>query len=214
MTELKNYIQRNGQIGLPGKNQIYEMVYTQEQTIVRGVEELNSKMRVSIRLGLNSFIMESENLSIYADSANMFYIYHDQKLIQKVSGYKINEMSKNSLLAAEQQMAVFNNCLFKSCSNEDLFGRKVKKIQLTPNQNLKDELKVLDITVFFDSKEQRIYQVSINYLAEHSIKNQTTTYNKVNFNLKGRLMTTAYKMVYNQNGILHKQFKDYSIIDN
>ncbi len=214
LNEFNSYLERIGNISAPSSNQIYELSYTQETKSYKGPEVSDYKMDLTVRMSNSKMILESGRLSIYADKADMFYIYHDQKMIQWVEGYDTLLQDRNPFNILNQQKNILLNCKVEGCSILDKDNRKLKVIRLKGNQKLREELKVDEIVISYDLGEDRIYKVDVGYIPEHTIHSQTTIYNKIDFNIRGRLMATAYNLVFTNKGVLQKQFRDYSLIDN
>jgi hypothetical protein len=214
LKELYAYFDRIEGIAKPASNQIYTLSYRQETESYQGPQLMENRVDVSVRMSDGKMILKSGRFSIFADTKDMFYIYHDQKMIQWVNGYDTLLQSRNPLNFLNQQKSVLENCSVTNCDEVVKDNRKLKEIYLEGNQSLKEETKVDNLIISYDLQENRIYKVIIEYVSKHSIQKQTTTYKELNFNIKGKLMESAYSMIFNNKGVLLKQFKDYSLIDN
>jgi hypothetical protein len=214
LSELESYLEQNSKIPPPKDGQVYEMKYFQEAVSQKGVEEKRFDLDFSVRMGHNKMIIESGRLSIYVDPQDIFYIEHDQKLIYWSQGYDTLSQVSNPFQLLEQQQKILQNCLVEGCRIVEKDGRKLQEIKLRANSTLRNNLKLSGIVIWYDLIQKRIYQVRTDYGPDSEITGQLTTYSKINFHGKGKVMTNSYSLVFNNKGVLHKQFTDYSLIDN
>ena len=211
---VEKYLENSSKVGFPQPGQVYEMVLSQQSEIVeQGVPPL---MDVEIRVFMNDklVILESGPVCVYADRDEVFYIYHDQKLIHQGDGFDTLFKSNNPAVALKQQLELLSSCELLNCKQSTVGGRNILQLHLKPTGSLLKSTHINHLRIDYLHDESRIYRVVLEYGFQSKLKKQTITYKKIDFESNIKLKGTARDRVINAQGVLHKQYKGYSLIDN
>ena len=208
------YLEWTSKFGMPQDGQAYEMDYVQESVVQGAVEQIQTKQDFRVRITRDNIAIESDEVSVISDKNDSFYIDNMQKMIIWGDGVDSLINHTNPLDVLEQQKNLFENCLFISCNREVKEKRVLDIIKLKTTKELKETTNAETIEISFDTEENRIYKVKVEYTGDYKVQRQTTTYKKLDFNVKWKSRGAVYRQVFTRTGELNPKYNNYTLIDN
>ncbi len=211
--ELVDYVNKMQAVGSPEGDQVYEIDYSVSTEYISQAQMPIERTNFKVLFSKDLFLLESEKVSVYADTIDAFMVSHDYKKINWNVGSKNDFAEISSSGIASQQLKLIQISNIRECKSENINNDLFHKMILELPKDESNKLHVGSIEVLYNVKEERIFKVQVNY-KETAIKKQIHTYTKVNYQGSDKIKGTAKSRVLNSKSELIAKYKDYSLTIN
>lgn len=210
---LKEHFDKMASINNPQSNSVYFMSlrlsYRFWDPKVKMID-LDAKIYISSK----SFAFESSYYSIYSDPTDFFYIDNSQlKIFWKRGNAKFNygENIRELMLGYQKELLDFSTV--GKCIDSTINKLEYRYLRLDPNLDLFNKYYITSVEYLFKVKSRTLERVELFYAKGQKFKQQSLLYKDLNLDFKGRKLLKPYDVIFESNGKLREEYKNFTIVD-
>lgn len=198
---------------LPAGKQVYYMHYEMTNQAKPGSNAGNSRTEMKVTLGRSQMNYESNYVSMYRDSMEVYTVIHPQKLIVRSSATKDGDATFRQQSLSKMQDTLIDKGTMKPCRTATYYGKNVKVAELVLHSVASDKSGIERIVYYLNEQKQTIEGQEIFYNQNASLLKSDVRFHMVDFNYKEKFRAKARDYIY-EGGKLRSSWKGYKVEDN
>lgn len=216
ISNILNYIDRMAEGNpRPEKGQTFFMHYVSENVPHEKFRSPVIRKEVKIYVTPSQTILESDDISVYKDDADIFAVVHPLKQVIWGQAGKDPELTADGMQEmARMQKEILTTGKVIQCktigSGENMF----QKIELIPAAGYKDLHHITTMVILYSLQTEMINKMVISFEADQDVLTQIVTYQEVNFDYKHFKPITVKKKFLDKNGNLNQNYPGYTLVKN
>lgn len=207
---LFDYLDRMETIMKPEGSKTYHMEYTMNVEFKDAMNMPKSTTKAEVLVSKDRIMMKDQNFSLYGDRNHVFVVVPQTNTIfWDNSDPKIFEENNSYKTFLDIERKLLNTATSVLCKPSD--GNK-ENIQVIPNEDFTKKTNLISQTITYSTTLKRIYSVNNYYNNKSNIKQQSITYDIVDFNSANKVPDPLDVLFKGKK--LKDEFKGYEIVDN
>lgn len=153
-----------------GPNEIFEYDMVLKITPIQVTSNIQTKSHIKMYIGRNIYVNQSDQVSMYADSVQLFSIVKLSKTIvwQDMQKKALNGYSPKDMLQYIETT---------TCSKVTVGAKTYTKVLCTLQKDFADEQLMDQVEYWIDSVEEKLWKAKVYYREESGIKHIEMLYN-------------------------------------
>ena len=209
-TLLESYIEKMADVGLPpaGKMHFFHFTIQSFEKNTKAIQVTPTEFRMTITE--NFFGYTTEQISVFADQNESFFVIHPQQMIlHSSSGYDPKEDSYSKMM--ELQKTLIQSGRTTNCEIRKKQGISFKYLKLEMMEAFKESHKIQSVEYWFTESGDRLLEATVYYMPLSNKVKQVMTYHSMSFFMDLKQPVMAKELIFTPSGQLISLFRGYRI---
>nr|WP_321355563.1 hypothetical protein [uncultured Draconibacterium sp.] len=209
---LESYVSEMGDVRLPKEGNTYYLNMTVKNQF-RQNEDGPALINFEAYLTRNQLRYNSDLLSIYQDSSEVWAIVHSAKTIYLSDAEEDwqKNYTTNNLTGVQLELIKTGKIL---SVHQDKNNDALLNIVLQPQVLFTKNTRIEQVVFLFNKKLHTIKKIQIKYGLNHQIESQEFIYNALELNHENTEESPVRSYIFKKSGELIEKYQGYQIIDN